>query len=77
MDINRLVLHHYPATRSVRARWMLHETVGDEFEIKRVDLYGGAQYQPEYLALNPNHNVPVLEIHWSEHDVQVMLESAA
>jgi glutathione S-transferase len=56
---------------------MLHETVGDAFEIKRVDLYGGAQYQPEYLAMNPNHNVPALEIHWSEDDVQVMLESAA
>jgi glutathione S-transferase len=77
MDYNKLVLHHYPATRSVRARWMLLETVGDDFEIRRVDLYGGAQYEPEFLALNPNHNVPALEIHWSEDDVQVMLESAA
>ena len=77
MDFNRLVLHHYPATRSVRVRWMLHETVGDNFEVKRVDLYGGAQYEPDYLALNPNHNVPVLEIHWSDDDLQIMCESAA
>lgn len=77
MDYNKLVLHHYPATRSVRVRWMLLETIGNDFEIKRVDLYSGAQYEPEFLALNPNHNVPALEIHWSESDVQVMLESAA
>lgn len=77
MDFNKLVLYHYPATRSMRARWMLHETVGDSFEIRRVDLYGGAQYKPEYLALNPNHNVPALEIHWADGNVQVMLESGA
>jgi glutathione S-transferase len=77
MNFDKLVLHHYPATRSVRVRWMLHETVGDAFEIRRVDLYGGAQYEPGYLAINPNHNVPVLEIHWAHGDVQLMLESAA
>ena len=77
MDFHKLVLHHYPATRSVRVRWMLHETVGDQFELRRVDLYGGAQYEPEYLSLNPNHNVPMLEIHRSVGDVQLMLESTA
>lgn len=77
MDYDKLVLYHYPATRSVRVRWMLLETVGGDFEVKRVDLYGGAQYEPEYLALNPNHNVPALEIHWRDGNVQVMLESAA
>ncbi len=77
MEIDKLVLHHYPATRSARVRWMLGETVGEDFEVKRVDLYGGAQYEPDYLALNPNHNVPVLEIHWRDGSVQTMLESAA
>lgn len=77
MDFDKLVLHHYPATRSVRVRWMLHETIGDDFEIRRVDLYAGAQYAPEYRALNPNHNVPMLEVHWSDGTVQRMLESAA
>ena len=77
MDPVKFVLHHYPATRSVRVRWMLHETVGDDFEVRRVDLYGGAQYEPAYLALNPNHNVPLLEIHRGEDGVQLMLESAA
>ncbi len=77
MEINKVVLHNYPATRSVRARWMLNETVGDDFEVRLVDLYSGAQYEPEYLALNPNHNVPLLEIHWDDGDVQLMRESAA
>lgn len=77
MDLSKLVLYHYPATRSARVRWMLYETIGDGFEIRRVDLYGGDQYEPAYLARNPNHNVPMLEIHWGEGDVQVMLESAA
>ncbi|WOJ92136.1 glutathione S-transferase family protein [Congregibacter variabilis] len=77
MDYKKLVLHHYPATRSVRARWMLLETIGTDFELRRVNLYGGAQYEPEFLALNPNHNVPALEIHWSDGNVQVLLESAA
>ncbi|MEL6829276.1 MAG: glutathione S-transferase family protein [Pseudomonadota bacterium] len=77
MEIERLVLHHYPASRSVRAKWMLHETVGDAFEVKRVDIYKGDQFNAEQLAVNPNHNVPVLEIHWAGQPVQHMLESAA
>lgn len=77
MEFYRLVLHHYPATRSVRVRWMLHETVGENFEVRRVDLYEGAQFSAEYLALNPHHNVPMLEIHWADGSIQPMLESAA
>jgi glutathione S-transferase len=77
VKFKKLVLHHHAATRSVRVRWMMRETVGDDFTIKRVDLYGGAQYAPEYLELNPNHNVPMLEVHWEEDDVQLMLESSA
>jgi glutathione S-transferase len=77
MKVTQYILHHYPATRSVRVRWMLHETIGDDFEVKRVELYDGEQYQPHYLALNPNHNVPMLEIHWDNGSVQHMLESVA
>ncbi|MEP6389942.1 MAG: glutathione S-transferase family protein [Halioglobus sp.] len=77
MKPTKYVLHHYPATRSVRVRWALHETVGDDFEIRRVELYEGAQYERDYLAVNPNHNVPMLEIHWEDGSVQHMLESVA
>jgi glutathione S-transferase len=77
MDIRRLKLYHYPATRSARAKWILHEVVGDAFEVERVDLYGGVQYGADFMRLNPNHNVPVLEITWADGRRQVMLESAA
>lgn len=75
--ISKLVLHHFPATRSVRARWALLETVGKEFELNRIGLYDGEQYRADFLGMNPNHNVPVLEIHWQDGVIQMMLESAA
>jgi glutathione S-transferase len=77
MRIERLKLYHYPATRSARVKWLLHEVVGDGFEVERVDLYGGAQYGEAYLALNPNHAVPLLQITWSDGTTTHMIESAA
>jgi glutathione S-transferase len=77
MRIERLKLYHYPATRSARVKWLLHEVVGDAFEVERVDLYGGAQYGEAYLALNPNHAVPLLQITWSDGTTTHMIESAA
>lgn len=75
--INALTLFHFPATRSARVRWMLHETVGDAFSVVSVDLYSGVQYRPDFTALNPNHAVPVLQIGWSDGSTQTMIESAA
>jgi glutathione S-transferase len=77
MQITHLKLYHYPATRSARVKWALHEVVGDAFEVETVGLYEGVQYGEEFLRLNPNHGVPVLEITWEDDRVQVMLESAA
>ena len=77
MPIQHLKLYHYPATRSARVKWMLHEVVGDNFDVAKIDLYAAAQYAPEYLRLNPNHCVPVLEITWDTGAKQIMLESAA
>ena len=77
MSIARLKLHHYPASRSARVKWLLHEVLGEAFEVERVNLYGGQQYAPEFLRLNPNHGVPVLEIEWEDGARQVMHESAA
>ena len=77
MKFDKLTLYHYPATRSVRARWALLETVGQNFELKRVDLYGADQYSSEFLAINPNHSVPALEVRWSDGKTQVLLESGA
>jgi glutathione S-transferase len=77
MNIQHLKLYHYPATRSARARWALHETVGDDFEIERVALYSSEQYHEDYLQKNPNHNVPLLEITLDDGGVHRMLESVA
>jgi glutathione S-transferase len=54
----------YPdvALRSVRVKWLLHELVGDDFEVEYVDPYRGEQYGAKFLAINPNHCVPVLKI---------------
>jgi glutathione S-transferase len=77
MTIRNLKLYHYPATRSARVKWMLHEVVGDAFEVEKVALYEGAQYGAEFLRINPNHNVPVLQVTWATGEVQYLLESAA
>jgi glutathione S-transferase len=77
MKIQNLKLYHCPASRSARAKWMLHEVVGDEFEVEKISLYDAAQYSAEFLKLNPNHGVPVLEITWDTGQIQRMIESAA
>jgi glutathione S-transferase len=75
--IHHLKLFHYPATRSARVKWILHETVGEAFETVPLDLYAGVQYSDEFMAKNPNHNVPVLDIEFNDGTAMTMLESAA
>lgn len=75
--IRKLRLYHYPATRSARVKWILHETVGDDFETVATDLYAGVQYTDAFMAKNPNHNVPVLDVEFADGTHMTMLESAA
>ena len=77
MKIERLKLYHYYATRSARVKWLMHELLGDDFDVEVVDLYGGDQYSSDYQAMNPNHNVPSLEITFTDGSMKLMLESAA
>lgn len=70
-------LYHFPATRSARVKWMLHEVVGDDFEVEVVSLYEGRQHSPDYLAKNPNHSVPLLEIDFADGSSTRMIESGA
>lgn len=77
MNISRLKLYHFPASRSARAKWALHETVGEDFDVENVALYQGAQYEPDYLRKNPNHNVPTLEITLDDGSTRHMFESGA
>lgn len=77
MKIRGLKLYHFPATRSARVKWALHELLREDFEVKKVELYSGAQYELGYLEINPNHNVPLLEITWEDGSMQRMIESGA
>ena len=70
-------LYHFPATRSARVKWLLHEVLGDDFEVELVQLYEGAQYTPEYRAKNPNRSVPTLRIEFPDGSVMHMIESVA
>jgi glutathione S-transferase len=77
MESVRFKLFHFPATRSARVKWMLHEVLGEDFEVEVVDLYRGGQYRPDYLARNPHHNVPALEVTFGDGSAMNMLESGA
>ena len=70
-------LYHDVGLRSVRVKWILHELIEDRFEVEYVDIYGAEQYSPQFLAINPNHAVPVLKITREDGDSMHMLESAA
>lgn len=70
-------LYHYPATRSARVKWMLHEVLDEDFEVEVVPLYEGEQYGEAYLEKNPNHNVPTLEITNASGEKKYMFESSA
>lgn len=76
-SISKLTLYHYPLSRSSRVKWLLHEIYGEDFDVIRVALRQGGQYTPEYLAKNPNHAVPVLDVTYADGSEQVIVESAA
>ena len=40
---------------------MTAECLGLEYEFKIVDLQAGDQMKPEYLAMNPQHNIPTMK----------------
>ena len=61
----------------MRVKWLLHELLEDDFDVERVALYEGEQYAPAFLERNPNHNVPMLELHMEDGSVTTMLESGA
>ena len=77
MPFTRLKLYHFPATRSARVRWLLHELLDEDFDLEVVALYDNGQYSPEFLKKNPNHNVPALEITLDNGEQKIMLESGA
>lgn len=55
-----LKLHGIAASRAVRPLWLLEE-LGVPYEHISQTYLGGATRTPEFLALNPNGHIPVLE----------------
>jgi glutathione S-transferase len=66
-----LVLHYYPGNASMTPHIVLRD-IGVPFELRLVDRAQGAHRSPEYLTLNPNGLIPVLQ-----HDGLVLYETAA
>lgn len=54
-------LYGHPLSSNTRRVQMLCEELKIPYEYKKVDLSKGEQYSPEYLKLNPNGKVPVLD----------------
>ena len=77
MQVSRFKLYHFPASRSVRVKWLLHELLDDDFDVETVALYEGEQYSDAFARRNPNRNVPVLEITLASGETKVLLESGA
>jgi hypothetical protein len=54
-------LYHHPYSFNARRAVMTALHLKSPVELVYVDLQKGEQRQPKFLALNPNHKVPVLE----------------
>ena len=75
--IKNITLYHYPLSRSVRVKWLLHEIRGEDFETIRVALRKGEQFSEEFTAKNPSHAVPVLDVTYEDGTRQTITESLA
>ncbi|HEV7433120.1 MAG TPA: glutathione S-transferase family protein, partial [Steroidobacteraceae bacterium] len=53
--------YYHPVSTTCRPIMLLAGEAGIELDNQLVDLFTGAQYTPEYEAINPSHQVPVLE----------------
>ena len=54
-------LYHHPVSTTSRPVVLFASESGIALDYQVVDLFTGAQYQPEFEAINPSHQVPVLE----------------
>jgi len=54
-------LYFHPVSTTSRPVVLFANESGINLDYQLVDLFTGAQYQPEYSAINPSHQVPVLE----------------
>ena len=54
-------LYYHPVSTTSRPVVLFAAESGIDLDLEVVDLFTGAQYQPAYEAINPSHQVPVLE----------------
>ena len=54
-------LYYHPVSTTSRPIVLFAAESGIDLDYELVDLFTGAQYQPEYAAINPSRQVPVLE----------------
>lgn len=70
-------LYHHPYSFNSRRAVMTALHLKAPVELVFVDLQKGEQRQPQFLALNPNHRVPVLEddgfVLWESHAIMQYL----
>ena len=53
--------YYHPVSTTCRPIMLLAGEAGIELDNQLIDLFTGAQYQPDYEAINPSHQVPVLD----------------
>ena len=54
-------LYYHPASTTCRPIMLFAAEAGIALDMQVVDLFTGEQYKPDYEAINPNHQVPVLD----------------
>jgi glutathione S-transferase len=54
-------LYYHPVSTTCRPIMLFAAEAGIDLEYELVDLFTGAHYKPEYEAVNPSHQVPVLD----------------
>jgi len=54
-------LYYHPVSTTSRPVVLFAAESGIDLDLEIVDLFTGAQYQPPFEAINPSHQVPVLE----------------
>jgi len=52
-------LHYWPTPNGKKVTILLEE-IGLEYRIVRCNIQQGDQFKPEFLAINPNHRMPVM-----------------
>jgi len=77
MTLSNITLYHYPLSRSMRVKFLLHELLGEDFTTVKIDLMRGEGFSESFREKNPNHAVPVIDIEYSDGATQTLIESIA